>query len=46
VIQNRTTTPAGALLVATTSDDARSATVTASANDDGIGVLVNFTEKK
>jgi len=46
VIQNRTTTPAGAILVATTSDKVRSATVTASVNDDGLGVMVNFTEKK
>ena len=46
VIQNRTTTPTGAILVATTSDEVRSATVTASVSDDGIGAMVNFTEKK
>ena len=46
VIQNRTTTPTGAILVATTSDEERSATVTASVNDDGVGAMVNFTEKK
>lgn len=46
VIQNRTTTPTGAMLVATTSDEVRSVTVAASVNDDGIGGMVNFTEKK
>ncbi len=46
VIQNRTTTPTGAILVATTSDEVRSVTVAASVNDDGIGAMVNFTEKK
>jgi len=46
VIQNRTTMPTGAILVATTSGEVRSATVTASVNDDTIGVMVNFTEKK
>jgi hypothetical protein len=46
VIQNRTTTPDGALLVATSSDEVRSATVTASVNDDNIAAMVNFTEKK
>ena len=48
VIQNRTTMPTGAILVATTSDEVRSATVTASVNDDGDGIdaMVNFTEKK
>ena len=45
-IQNRTTTPAGALLVATTSNESRSATVTASISDDGVAAMVNFTEKK
>ncbi len=46
VIQNRTTTPTGAIIVATTSDEVRSATVTASMNDDNISAMVNFTEKK
>ena len=46
VIQNRTTTPTGALLVAQTADEARTTTVTASVDDDGVGVMVNFSEKK
>ena len=46
VIQNRTTTPTGAMLVATTSDEVRSATLTASVNDGSVGAMVNFTEKK
>ncbi|GMR22716.1 MAG: hypothetical protein BMS9Abin37_1084 [Acidobacteriota bacterium] len=46
VIQNRTTTPTGAIIIATTSDEIRSVTVNASVNDDNIGVMVNFTEKK
>lgn len=45
-IQNRTTTPDGALLVATTADESRSATITASAEEDGVQAMVNFTEKK
>lgn len=45
-IQNRTTTPTGALLVAGTSDEARTVTVTASVNDGRVEVMVNFTEKK
>jgi hypothetical protein len=45
-IRNRTTTPEGALLVATTDGEARSATLTATLSDDGVGGMVNFTEKK
>ena len=46
VIQNRTTTPTGAMILATSSDEIRSVTVTASVNDDNISAMVNFTEKK
>jgi hypothetical protein len=45
-IQNRTTTPTGALLVAATGDEARSATVTATIEDDGVSAMVNFTDKR
>lgn len=45
-IQNRTTTPDGALLVAGTADESRAVTVTASAKGDGVEAMINFTEKK
>ncbi len=45
-IQNRTTTPAGALVTATTSGESRSVTLTASVDDGKVEAMVNFTEKK
>jgi hypothetical protein len=45
-IQNRTTTPGGALVVATTTGEARSVTITASVDNGAVSGLVNFTEKK
>ena len=45
-IASRRTTPDGALVVvASTSDESRSATVTASGKDGGAEVVVQFTEK-
>jgi hypothetical protein len=45
-IRSRTTTPEGALLVAASSDESRSATVTLTSQDGAISGMVNFMEKK
>jgi len=45
-IQNRTTTPDGALLVAGTADESRAVTVTLSTKGEATEAMVNFTEKK
>lgn len=45
-IQNRTTTPEGALVVATTSGETRSMTLTASVDGATVTAMLNFTEKK
>jgi hypothetical protein len=44
-IRSRTTTPEGAMLLAASSDESRTATVTASVKDGRIEALVNFMEK-
>lgn len=45
-IRSRTTTPEGAMLIAASSDESRTATVTASSKDGGVEALVNFMEKQ
>jgi hypothetical protein len=45
-IRSRTTTPDGALLVASSSDESKTATVTISTEDGGVSGMVNFVEKK
>jgi hypothetical protein len=45
-IRSRTTTPGGALLVAASSNESRSATVTLTSQDGTVSGMVNFMEKK
>jgi hypothetical protein len=45
-IRSRTTMPDADMLVATSSDEARTATVTASTEESEVSVMVNFMEKK
>lgn len=44
-IRSRTTTPEGAMLIASASDESRTATVTASVKNGSIEAMVNFMEK-
>ena len=45
-IRSRTKTPEGAAIVAAAPDESRTATVTLSKQDSGLGAVVNFMEKK